>query len=250
MADRGTRKLLAPHHQSASWNTLPKWRGTVAFFNNPNFVPAITLYFQRLPAAFLVTLTVTGGAVGIGMALGLLLALAYLSPSRWLSGPAQAIIYVFRATPVPPFLYLIYFGTLTLFYPIEPEYAGMIGLGILLAPPMAELFRSGIQSVRTGLIEAGRALGMSRTLSYRRIILPIATRTMLPAIGQLTVGALLSSAFVAIIGAKDMTGMSRNVIFTYFSSELYLVLAATYFVIAFPISRALTALERRMQAYS
>lgn len=100
------------------------------------------------------------------------------------------------------------------------------------------------------MIEAGRALGMSRTLSYRRIILPIATRIMLPSIGQITVGALLSSAFVAIIGARDMTGMTRNIIFTYFSTELYLVLAVTYFIIAFPLSRALTALERRMQTYT
>jgi ABC-type amino acid transport system permease subunit len=73
---------------------------------------------------------------------------------------------------------------------------------------------------------------------------------MLPAIGQLTVGTLLSSAFVALIGAKDMTGMARNIIFAYFSSELYLVLAVTYFIIAFPMSRALTAVERRMQAYT
>ena len=222
----------------------------MSFFDNPNFIPALTLYIQRLPAAFLVTLTVTAGAVTVGIMLGLLLSLAYLSPSRWLSGLAQAVIYVFRATPVPPFLYLIYFGTLTLLYPIEPRYAGMIGLGILLAPPMAELFRSGIQSVRTGLIEAGRALGMSRTLSYRRIVLPIAIRIMLPAIGQITVGTLLNSAFVAILGAKELTGMTRNIVNAYFTTELYLVLAITYFVIAFPLSRTLTALERRMQAYN
>jgi His/Glu/Gln/Arg/opine family amino acid ABC transporter permease subunit len=220
------------------------------FLGNPNFIPAITFYLQRLPAAFLVTLLVTAGAVAIGMVFGLLLSLAYLSSSRWLSGPAQAVIYVFRATPVPPFLYLVYFGTLTLLFPIEPRYAGMIGLGILLAPPMAELFRSGIQSVRTGLVEAGRALGMSHMLNLRRNILPIAARTMLPAIGQMTVGTLLTSAFVAILGAKDMTGMSRNIINAYFTTELYLILAATYFIIAFPMSRALTALERRMHAYT
>ncbi len=222
----------------------------MAFLDNPNFIPAITLYFQRLPAAILVTLIVTAGAVAIGIVLGVLLSLAYLSSSRWLSGPAQAVIYIFRSTAIPPFLYLIYFGTLALLFPIEPLHAGMIGLGILLAPPMAELFRSGIQSVRPGLVEAGRALGMSYALNLRRNILPIATRTMLPAIGQMTVGTLLSSAFVAILGAKDMTGMSRNIINAYFTTELYLVLAATYFIISFPISRALTALERRMKAYS
>jgi ABC-type amino acid transport system permease subunit len=57
---------------------------------------------------------------------------------------------------------------------------------------------------------------------------------------------LLNSAFVAIMGGKDITGMSRNIIYTWFTDELYLVVALTYFAISYPMSRMLSWLERRL----
>jgi polar amino acid transport system permease protein len=69
---------------------------------------------------------------------------------------------------------------------------------------------------------------------------------MLPAIGAQIVVTLLNSSFVAVIGGKDLTGMSRNIIYSYFTSELWFIVAATYFVVSYPMSRALSWLERRL----
>lgn len=215
-------------------------------FTSENFRQAFALYLERLPAAAYVTLYVTAGAVAIGMALGLLLVLARLSRSGVLSRTAQGITSVLRTIPVPPFLYLVYFGIISVAGPVEPSICGMMALGVLLTPYMSEIYRAGIHGVRPGQIEAGYALGMSTFLVYRRVILPISVRLLLPAIGAQVIVALLNSSFVAVMGGKDITGMSRNLIYTWFSNELYIVVAATYFAIAYPLSRLMAWLERRL----
>jgi ABC-type amino acid transport system permease subunit len=159
---------------------------------------------------------------------------------------AEGITSVLRTIPAPPFLYLLYFAAIINIGPIEPSVVGAFAIGILLTPFMSEIYRSGIQSVRKGHIEAGRALGMSNIVVCRRIIMPIALRLLMPAIGAQIVVTLLNSSFVAVIGGKDLTGMSRNIIYSYFTSELWFVVALTYFIVSYPMSRALTWLERRL----
>jgi polar amino acid transport system permease protein len=159
---------------------------------------------------------------------------------------AEGITAVLRTIPAPPFLLLVYFGWIASIGPVEPAVIGAIAIGVLLTPYMSEIYRSGIQSVRSGQVEAGFALGMSQGMVRRRIILPIAMRLLLPAIGTQIVVTLLNSSFVAIMGGKDLTGMSRNLIYSYFTSELWFVVAATYFIVAYPMSRAFAWLERRL----
>lgn len=218
----------------------------MGFFTTDNFRQAWGLYFQRLPDAAWVTIYVTAIAVAVGMVLGLFLVFARMSSARWLARSAEGVTAVLRTIPAPPFLYLLYFGIIVNFGPVEPSVIGAIAIGILLTPFMSEIYRSGIQSVRRGYIEAGQAMGMSDGLVRRRIILPIAVRLLLPAIGAQIVVTLLNSSFVAIIGGKDLTGMSRNIIYSYFTSELWFVVALTYFVVSYPMSRGVNWLERRL----
>jgi ABC-type amino acid transport system permease subunit len=212
----------------------------------PNFAEALYLYAQRLPTALLVTCVVTAGAVAVALSLGLLLA-AGRRAGTIVAGLSFAVVSVGRCIPLPPLQFLVYFTLLSMM-PIEPIYAGMLAIGLQFAPYMAELFRSGIAAVPPGQVEAAYALGMARIVVGRRVILPIGLRIMIPAIGQMIVGMLINSAFVSQIGAKDVTGMARNIINAMFTTELWVVVALTYFVIAFPISRALSWLERKMVA--
>lgn len=216
------------------------------FFATENFRQAWDLYLRRLPEAAWVTVYVTLIAVAVGMSLGFLLVQVRLSPSRPLVRVAETITAVLRTIPAPPFLYLLYFAMIINVGPVEPSIIGAIAIGILLTPFMSEIYRSGIQSVRRGYAEAGEALGMSEAMVRRRIVLPIALRLMLPAIGAQVVSTLLNSSFVAIIGGKDLTGMSRNIIYSYFTSELWLVVALTYLAVSYPMSRAVSWLERRL----
>ena len=216
----------------------------------PNAGQALDLYIHRLPPALLLTLAVTVAAVAMGLVIGLLLAFMRVSSIQPVAETARWIIIVGRATPLPPVLLLTYFAILSFGLKIEPWMSGAIGLGLNLGPYMAELFRSGIEAVPKGVIEAAEALGLSGLLVRRRVVIPIALRIMLPAIGQLTVGTLLNSAFVSQVATRDITGMSRNIINDLASPELWFVVAFTYFAIAFPLSRGLSFLERRMMVIS
>ena len=215
------------------------------YIGTPNFPISLVKYFSSLPKALLVTLEVTIGATIIALLIGLLLALMRVSKSKYLYYPAGILIYIGRCVPLPPLQLLVYLS-ITTYILMEPKIAGIIAIGLFTIPYMAELFRSGIQDVSIGMKEAGTSLGMSKWVLAKRIIVPVAVRTMLPAIGQLMVGTMINSAFVSQIGAKDITGMARNIINAFFSTELWIVVAVTYFLIAFPLSRALNWLERRI----
>jgi polar amino acid transport system permease protein len=206
----------------------------------------LQLYLSRVWEGILNAVVITVGALVLGLVLGLVLALARRSNHRSLSEAARITIDVGRSVPVLPLLYLVYFGVLGLWFPIPPEYAGMLALGVNLAFYMAELYRSGLQAVPRGSIEAGFALGMSSAVVNRRIVLPIAIRIMLPAIGQMAVGTLLNSSLVSVIGAREITTLSRDIIDLYFSTSLWWFVAATYFLLAFPLSRFFSWLERRL----
>jgi ABC-type amino acid transport system permease subunit len=91
---------------------------------------------------------------------------------------------------------------------------------------------------------------MSRITVQRRVVIPQAVRTMLPVIGQFTVGTLINSSFVSAIGGQELTGTARDVIDLNFATGLWWVLAATYFIIAFPLSRLLALWEKRLQLVS
>jgi His/Glu/Gln/Arg/opine family amino acid ABC transporter permease subunit len=203
------------------------------------------LYYRALPSAVFNTLLITALSVALGTLLGLGLAIMRLSRIRVVSATARLIIDVGRSVPILVVLYLVYFGILALVFAIPPVAAAILAIGLKLGVYMAELFRSGIRAVPRGQIEAAHALGMSGTRVQRRIVLPIAIRIMLPAIGQYTVGTLLDSSFASVIGAPEITGRSRNIIDLFFTTELWILVAATYVLLAFPMSRLFVQLERR-----
>ncbi|MCB9992116.1 MAG: amino acid ABC transporter permease [Hyphomicrobiaceae bacterium] len=217
----------------------------LALLPDQSFAIALSTYLRRLPPALGVTLQITVGAALLALVIGLIIGLGRTSSNRLVSNLAAWIVYVGRCIPLPPLQLLVYFMILSL-VPIDAVVAGMIAVGLQFSPYMAELFRSGISVVPVGQIEAARALGFTEMQVRRRVVVPVATRVMLPAIGQLIVGMLLNSAYVSQIGARDITGVARNIINSMFTTEIWLVVALTYFLIAFPVSRFLSWLERRL----
>ncbi len=202
-------------------------------------------YLERLPAGLQGTLLVAAGAIVLGVAIGLLLAslsLVRLGPTARV---AQALVAIGRSVPIFPLLLVIYFGFLAFGIKASPLFVGALAIGFHIGPYLAESFRAGIQAVPPRLVEAGYGLGMSPALVRRRVVLPIAARILIPTIGQYTVSSVLSTAAISTIGAAELTNMTRNIIDIYFAIELWIVVAITYFLIAFPLSRLFGFLERR-----
>ena len=163
------------------------------------------------------TLWLTVVAMVMGLVLGVILAVMRLSPNPVLTGAAWFYIWLFRGTPV--YVQLIIWATIGALYKqvslgipfgeafvtfdtrtlIPNVVAALLGLGLNEAAYMAEIVRAGILSVDEGQTEAASALGMSRLLTLRRIVLPQAMRVVVPPTGNETISMLKTTSLVVAV---------------------------------------------------
>jgi polar amino acid transport system permease protein len=194
------------------------------------------------------TLTVTVGALLLGVALGLPLGMARLSKRYWLSAPSVAYVEVFRNTPALVQLIWIYYCL--------PIIAGInmsaivsctVALGLNAAAYIAEIFRAGIQSIDRGQVDAARSLGMSYFQAMRKVVLPQAFRRMIPAFVNETVSLIKYSSLVSVLGVADLTYQAQALsTTTYRPIEVFTFIAIVYFVICTILSYMARRLELRL----
>ena len=149
------------------------------------------------------TLILTNSAIVIGLVLGMVLAMAGLSHSRWLRWPARAYTDVFRGLPEVVIILIIGLGIGPLVRGLthsNPYPLGIAALGLTAAAYLGEILRSGIQSVDPGQLEASRALGFSYRTAMRLVIVPQGIRRVLPALVNQFIALLKGSALVYFLG--------------------------------------------------
>lgn len=168
------------------------------------------------------TLELTGIAMGIGIALGTVLAVMRLSPNPIVANAARLYVWFFRATPVLVQILLWFnlaalfpklsvgipfgarFATASVNSLISPFAAAILGLGLNEGAYMSEIVRAGVLSVDHGQVEAAQALGMRRILLMRRIVLPQAMRVIVPPTGNETISMLKTSSLVSVIALPEL----------------------------------------------
>jgi len=165
------------------------------------------LYKQAIPDLFKTglpnTLILTVSAAVIGLALGMALAVAGISRHRWLRWPARVYTDIFRGLPEVVIILLIGLGLGPVVGGLtgnNPYPLGIAALGLMAAAYVGEIFRSGIQSVETGQMEASRALGFSYPLSMRLVVIPQGIRRVLPALMNQFISLLKASSLVYFLG--------------------------------------------------
>ena len=149
------------------------------------------------------TLILTFGASVIGLVLGMLLAIAGISGSRWLRWPARVYTDIFRGLPEVVIILLIGLGIGPIVSGLtgnNPFPLGIAALGLMAAAYVGEIFRSGIQSVEAGQLEASRALGFSYPASMRLVVVPQGIRRVLPALMNQFISLLKASSLVYFLG--------------------------------------------------
>jgi polar amino acid transport system substrate-binding protein len=165
------------------------------------------LYKQAIPDLFKTglpnTLILTFSASIIGLLLGLALAVAGISRSRFLRWPARVYTDIFRGLPEVVIILIIGLG----FGPIvggltgnNPYPLGIAALGLMAAAYIGEILRSGIQSVEAGQLEASRALGFSYSSSMQLVVIPQGIRRVLPALMNQFISLLKASSLVYFLG--------------------------------------------------
>lgn len=165
------------------------------------------LYKQAIPDLLKTglpnTLLLTVSAAVIGLILGMALAVAGISRHRWLRWPARVYTDIFRGLPEVVIILLIGLGLGPVVGGLtgnNPYPLGIAALGLMAAAYVGEIFRSGIQSVESGQMEASRALGFSYPTSMRLVVVPQGIRRVLPALMNQFISLLKASSLVYFLG--------------------------------------------------
>ena len=187
-------------------------------------------------------------SVIVGVGCGTLMALARLSSNKFLSKAAKVYIDIIRGTPLLVQLYLVYFGLATVL-DLNDFVSGVIAVSVNTTAYIAEIIRSGIQSVDKGQMEAARSMGMPKRMAMSQIILPQAMKNILPAIGNEFATLIKETSIVSLIGIHDLMYSSDTVRGATFTVFLPLLMTAfLYFVMTTTIAFFMDKLERKLQA--
>ncbi|WP_080796870.1 amino acid ABC transporter permease [Corynebacterium pacaense] len=203
------------------------------------------LFDTRITTAAMHTLALTVLSMIIGVLLGAALAVMRMSDNPVLRGVAWLYLWVFRGTPI--YVQLVFWGLLgSLYQTINLGFTevdlqaflsnmfalAVIGLGLNEAAYMAEIVRSGIQSVPEGQMEASKALGMNWALTMRRTVLPQAMRIIIPPTGNELISMLkTTSLVVAIPYSLELYGRSMDIAYSLFEPVPMLLVAATWYLV-------------------
>lgn len=194
-------------------------------------------------------------ALVIGLCVSIPLAIARNSTNYALSLPSWAFIYFFRGTPLLVQLYLIYYG-MDQFFPVKDTlwenawFCALVAFVLNTSAYTAEIIRGAINGLPKGEVEAAKAYGMSKFMTYRRIILPSALRRALPAYSNEVIFMLHGSAGAGIITIMDLTGAARLVNSRYYAPfESFLTAGLFYMALTFIILWCFKMAEKRFLAY-
>lgn len=192
------------------------------------------------------TLRLALPAIVLGFALGTAIALARLARARWLSLAAGIYVEFFRGVPLVMVIFWFWFIVPALMRTTLPEYTvALIAFVVFEAAYLAEIIRSGIQSVPRGQIEAATAAGLTRGQMMRHVVLPQALRYMIPALVTQFIVLLKDTSLASIIGYVDLTKAAQIVNNREIRPfELYLFIAVIYWLCSYSISRCAARLQR------
>jgi polar amino acid transport system permease protein len=230
-------KILAATSATYTWN----W-STVLSLQSLEIIGQGLLY----------TLFVSVLALVFGNVIGLFVASVRMSSQKVLSGLAYIYIEFFRTTPALVQLIWIFYVVPILFnISLGPVAAGVVALSMNAGAFLAEIFRGGIQSVPSGQRDASFVLGLSRPTTFWSIIFPQAVRSMLPATGNVFVSLVKDSSLLSVIAVPELTYQAQQLATSTFRPlETYTLLAVTYFIVAFPLTRGIGRLEKRLRKSS
>lgn len=215
-----------------------------------------TRYGPRYLHGLMTTIILVAISVVCGAVLSLPLAFARMSKNRILSGFAYCYVYVFRGTPLLAQLFLIYYGLggfrpqlesvgLWWFFR-DAWYCGLFSMTINTAAYQAEILRGALESVPKGQHEAADSLGVSKTVSFRKIILPQALIVALRPYGNEIILLIKGSAVVAIITVLDLMGETRYAFSRTFDYQTYLWAAIFYLTMVEALRHFWNWIERRL----
>ncbi|MGC1579789.1 MAG: amino acid ABC transporter permease [Beijerinckiaceae bacterium] len=201
--------------------------------------------FGPLLAGLMLTVELTIVVIAISLVFALLVALGAMSRFRSLRWLVNIYVEAIRGTPLLLQLIYVYYVLPEIGIRLNSFTAGVIALTLNYSAYLSEVYRGGIQAIARGQHDAAAALGMTRVLAMRRIILPQAVRIVIPTLGNYFIGLFKDTALCSVVSIQEVVFTAqilaaRN--FQYFT--LYTVVGLMYFAVSFPAARFVAYLER------
>ncbi|HHZ00554.1 MAG TPA: amino acid ABC transporter permease [Tissierellia bacterium] len=199
-----------------------------------------------------VTLGVFAVTLLLSLPLAVVVAKLRMSKNRIISKMTGTYIYIMRGTPLLLQLMFIFFGFYRvpyIGYPFSREQAIVIAFVLNYTAYFAEIFRGGINSIDVGQHEAALVLGLSKTRTFMRIILPQVIKNVLPSIGNEVITLVKDTSLVYILGSSDILKAARSVSNVYAAFSPYIYIGVVYMIIIAVLTRILDKIESRYDYY-
>lgn len=195
------------------------------------------------------TLALALTALGVGILLGAALCAMRTSGIAILDGVAGLLILTFRSVPPIVWLFLIYFGIGTGLFQVSPFQAAALGLGLITAANLAEIFRGALKAIHVGQWEAARALGMPPMWRMADVIVPQLLRISLPSIVSYAIGLIKDTAIASTIGVPEIAFQASNVSQASFKGlESFAFAGALYIAVSIPIAAMSRGIDLHLRA--
>ena len=211
--------------------------------------------FPKLLGATVITLKLLSASLFFGLFIGLFFAILRLNKNIFINKFAYGYSYVFRGTPLLVQIFIIYFGLgqieylrSTILWVIlkEPYWCAIIAFTLNTGAYTSEILRSAFQTIKPGIIEAGKSLGISNKIIFYKIQIPIAIRQSLPAYGNEIILMMKGTSLASTVTLMDLTGVAKYIISTTFKPiEVFIVAGGIYLFMTFIIHNVIKYLEKK-----
>mgnify|MGYP001496983589 FL=1 len=211
--------------------------------------------FPKLIIASFTTIKLLSVSLLIGLFIGLLFALLRINNNIILGKIAYGYSYVFRGTPLLVQIFIIYYGfgqveliRESIFWSVlkEPYWCAVIAFALNTGAYTSEILRSAFQTIKPGLIEAGKSLGVNSKIILYKIQIPIAIRQSLPAYGNEIILMLKGTSLASTVTLMDLTGVAKYIISTTFKPiEVFIIAGSIYLFFTFIIHNIIKVLEKK-----
>ena len=209
----------------------------------------------KLLSAAVVTIKLLSASLIIGIFIGLLFAILRLSKNSIINRFAYAYSYIFRGTPLLVQIFIIYYGLgqieyfrSTFLWVIfkEPYWCAIIAFALNTGAYTSEILRSAFQTIKPGIIEAGKSLGISNKIIFYKIQIPVAIRQSLPAYGNEIILMMKGTSLASTVTLMDITGVAKHIVSTtYKPLEIFITAGGIYLFMTFLIHNLIKYLEKK-----
>jgi len=209
----------------------------------------------KLLSAAVVTLKLLSLALFFGLIIGLIFAILRLNKNPIINKFAYGYSYVFRGTPLLVQIFIIYYGLgqieyfrSTFLWVVfkEPYWCAIIAFALNTGAYTSEILRSAFQTIKPGIIEAGKSLGVSNKIIFYKIQIPVAIRQSLPAYGNEIILMMKGTSLASTVTLMDITGVAKHIVSTtYKPLEVFLLAGGIYLFMTFLIHNLIKYLEKK-----